>query len=555
MRQPSKLHILLVLVASLTLFFSVAIVVAQAEVNLLENPGFEGTYRVVTGQPDRMVAVGWNPWHIPRSANMRTFENAQPEYEETAPDTSRIRTGNNAQKYFNTFFTHDGGVFQRVTGVTPGMELRFSVYARVWSSTLENVDVSENPGDVLVSVGIDPTGGTDGASPNIIWSVPVEQYDDYRQYSIIATATSNAVTVFVHSQIGFPQQNNFIFLDDAVLAATTDSTIPAETEQALPTDTPVPQPTNTPVPQPTNTPIPQATNTALPQPTDADVGIILPTNTPVPIATNTPAPLPTQTTVPTNTPIPLPTLTPITLPVDETSSDATPTREGDTGSVVEPVPVNTATPLPTNTPQPVGVGGPITSPFPGTIIHTVRKGDVIIELAQLYGSTIAAIYEANDLGPDDYIFVGDELIIPVPLAAPATSTPTPTIVPPVGQDFGTGGATVATYLVQPGDTLSSVARRYNTTVADLARLNGIVNVNLIRAGQQLIVTDAGTGGVSQPPPSPSQPPASQSTYTVQPGDNLYRISLRFGVSLLRLAEVNGIANVNRIFIGQVLTIP
>jgi LysM repeat protein len=45
------------------------------------------------------------------------------------------------------------------------------------------------------------------------------------------------------------------------------------------------------------------------------------------------------------------------------------------------------------------------------------------------------------------------------------------------------------------------------------------------------------------------------TYLVQPGDNLYRISLRFGVTMRALQEVNGIVNVNLLYAGQVLVIP
>jgi LysM repeat protein len=49
--------------------------------------------------------------------------------------------------------------------------------------------------------------------------------------------------------------------------------------------------------------------------------------------------------------------------------------------------------------------------------------------------------------------------------------------------------------------------------------------------------------------------AQGTTYTVQPGDNLYRISLRFGVSISAIAQANGIGNTNLIFVGQVLQIP
>src|SRR5260221_13659994 len=45
------------------------------------------------------------------------------------------------------------------------------------------------------------------------------------------------------------------------------------------------------------------------------------------------------------------------------------------------------------------------------------------------------------------------------------------------------------------------------------------------------------------------------SYTVQPGDNLYRISLKFGVTMDSIAAANGITNPNLIFVGQVLNIP
>jgi LysM repeat protein len=149
------------------------------------------------------------------------------------------------------------------------------------------------------------------------------------------------------------------------------------------------------------------------------------------------------------------------------------------------------------------------------------------------------------------------------LAAPATSTPT--ITPEVAEtavptaDPGAGGAGGETvYVVQPGDTLFRIAARFNTTVGAMAQLNGIVNPSLIRVGQQLIVP--GTGGpiTSPQPTSPAQtgtPPRAAASYVVQPGDTVYRISLRFGVSMQALVEANGILNANLIYVGQTLLIP
>lgn len=125
-----------------------------------------------------------------------------------------------------------------------------------------------------------------------------------------------------------------------------------------------------------------------------------------------------------------------------------------------------------------------------------------------------------------------------PTAVPPTSAPPPTTAP--------SGGTV-TYIVQRGDTLYSIARRYGTTVEAIASANGITNPNLIRVGQKLTIP---TSGSPAPPP-----PSGGTTYVVQPGDNLFRIALRYNMSYLYLASYNGISDPSRIYVGQVLRIP
>lgn len=116
-----------------------------------------------------------------------------------------------------------------------------------------------------------------------------------------------------------------------------------------------------------------------------------------------------------------------------------------------------------------------------------------------------------------------------------------------------------TYTVQPGDTLFRISLRFGVSVAQLASINGIVNPNLIYVGQVLQISGTGVPPptVVPPPPgvTPIPPPPSGNQYTVQPGDTLYRISIRFGISLNALIQANGIVNSNLIYVGQVLQIP
>jgi LysM repeat protein len=100
-------------------------------------------------------------------------------------------------------------------------------------------------------------------------------------------------------------------------------------------------------------------------------------------------------------------------------------------------------------------------------------------------------------------------------------------------------------VVQPGDNLFRIALRYGTTVEAIAEANGIANPQLIYVGQQLTIPSAGG----------QQPSPGGTTYVVQPGDNLFRIALRYNMSYRRLAEYNGIANPSNIYVGQVIRIP
>lgn len=129
------------------------------------------------------------------------------------------------------------------------------------------------------------------------------------------------------------------------------------------------------------------------------------------------------------------------------------------------------------------------------------------------------------------------LLIAVPAnAAPASGAPPP--------------ACTQWYTVQCGDTLSRIAARFGTSTSKLAQWNGIWNANLIYAGQALCVR----WGAPHPPPPPPPHPGGFN-YTVRPGDMLRLIAARFGFGTWQLANINGIANPDRIYVGQVLWIP
>jgi LysM repeat protein len=94
-----------------------------------------------------------------------------------------------------------------------------------------------------------------------------------------------------------------------------------------------------------------------------------------------------------------------------------------------------------------------------------------------------------------------------------------------------------------------IALKYGTTVQQIAAANGIANPAMIYVGQELKVPSS-SGSGTQPPPA-----TGGTTYTVQRGDNLFRIALRHNMSYIYLAQYNNIANPASIYVGQVLQIP
>jgi LysM repeat protein len=140
-----------------------------------------------------------------------------------------------------------------------------------------------------------------------------------------------------------------------------------------------------------------------------------------------------------------------------------------------------------------------------------------------------------------------------------------------------------TYVLKPGDNLTRVSARYGTTVQALLDANGLTDGNRIFVGQELIIlgvvavpADVVEVPMDTPPIAygESQPVAdvpvstdtsttaaldtaadAPTTYTVQPGDSAIGIALEFGVDVDVLLTANGVVNRDRVYIGQVLTIP
>jgi len=111
------------------------------------------------------------------------------------------------------------------------------------------------------------------------------------------------------------------------------------------------------------------------------------------------------------------------------------------------------------------------------------------------------------------------------------------------------------HTVQANETLFSIAQEYEVSVQAIAQANNITDPNSIRVGQVLTIPSTATTSTSTTAtPNPSATPAPR-VHLVGDGENLYTIAGRYGVTVVSLAQLNGITDYNLVRIGQRLTIP
>ena len=150
-------------------------------------------------------------------------------------------------------------------------------------------------------------------------------------------------------------------------------------------------------------------------------------------------------------------------------------------------------------------------------IYTVKKGDSLWKIANKYNTTVEKLKSANNLKTNT-LSVGQKLVIPSISVSPEVSD---------------------TYIVQKGDSLWSIANKFNMTVSKLKNLNNLTN-NLLSIGQVLKIKDSSNNG--------------KTTYTVQKGDSLWVIANKYGITTEELKSYNNLTS-NLLSIGQMLKIP
>ncbi len=145
--------------------------------------------------------------------------------------------------------------------------------------------------------------------------------------------------------------------------------------------------------------------------------------------------------------------------------------------------------------------------------YIVKAGDSLYRIAINYNTTVDNLMDINNLS-SNLLSIGQKLLVP------KTTNQTP-------DNFN--------YVVKLGDTLYSIANKYNTTVDEIKKLNNLTS-NLLNVGQTLKI-----------------PSSSEVTYVVKSGDNLYSIANKYNTTVDEIKRKNNLTS-NLLSIGQILVI-
>ena len=227
--------------------------------------------------------------------------------------------------------------------------------------------------------------------------------------------------------------------------------------------------------------------------------------------------------------------------------------------------------------------------------YTVKSGDTLYHIAKTNHTTVSAIAKLNNIKNPTLIFAGQNLRVGSVSETTAKSTQAKSSANKTSSTNTTSNANKASsYTVKSGDTLYRIARNAGMSVADLARINGISNANVLRVGQTLhfnktvqtptkstqakpvtkpsvakpattTASNTAHASATKPQVTPAQPtqatqttpsttttsPSKLSSYTVKAGDTMWSIATSHGLSVAQLQQANHMSTIF-IRVGQVL---
>lgn len=148
------------------------------------------------------------------------------------------------------------------------------------------------------------------------------------------------------------------------------------------------------------------------------------------------------------------------------------------------------------------------------LIYTIKKGDNLYSIAKNYNITLDELINFNQQG-STLLHIGEQLLIPI-------NNQTNNNIQ---------------YIIKPGDTLYNIAKRYNTNVDEIKRINNL-NTNMLKIGETILIP--GT--------------SNYQTYVIRTNDTLEGIALKYNTTVENIMKANNLLT-DDVTVGQIILIP
>lgn len=192
--------------------------------------------------------------------------------------------------------------------------------------------------------------------------------------------------------------------------------------------------------------------------------------------------------------------------------------------------------------------------------YTVVSGDGLYAIARKTGTSIEDLLSLNGLSLNSTIYPGQVLKLSANSEAATAEESTESTTEETQEEATTPEETTPStnakmYYVHSGDSLYRIAHNHGISLSTLLEWNNLSVDSIIHPGQGLIVSDGSSSSSEEAAPTTevSEEASSETTYTVQPGDGLWRIAKNHGLTLDELKSLNQLTS-NIIQPGQVLIV-
>ena len=190
--------------------------------------------------------------------------------------------------------------------------------------------------------------------------------------------------------------------------------------------------------------------------------------------------------------------------------------------------------------------------------YTIVSGDGLYAIARKTGTSIEDLLSLNGLNLNSIIYPGQVLKLSANTEGATTEESTESTAEETQEEATTPEETTPStnakmYYVHSGDSLYRIAHNHGISLTTLLEWNHLSVDSIIHPGQGLIVSDGSSSSTEEAEETAASSESTETTYTVQPGDGLWRIAKNHGLTLDELKSMNQLTS-NIIQPGQVLIV-